>query len=185
MRFPSMLIAGSLIAFSTVLFWAGTAEVPLFAQAGPAGIDSSHNDCGGEPCDAVLRGFFSFFDRRLHGLDANGRSCADCHMATDHFQLSPASAEARFRFLQLQRRWNPKADDPLFRPIDADDFRTNGHDLKKLLRTIMTSAACTRSRTLRNTSKTASTRFTGRKLETWVTTASTRTCALSRARSAG
>jgi cytochrome c peroxidase len=83
-------------------------------------------DCGGEPCDAVIRGFRAFFDRRLHGLGANGRSCADCHMATDNFQLSPASAEARFRFLQLRRRWDPNADDPLFRPIDADDFRTNG-----------------------------------------------------------
>jgi cytochrome c peroxidase len=83
-------------------------------------------DCGGEPCDAVVRGALAFFDRRLHGLEANGRSCADCHMATDHFQLSPASVEARFRFLQLRRRWDPDADDPLFRPIDADDFRTNG-----------------------------------------------------------
>lgn len=83
-------------------------------------------DCGGEPCDAVLRGLRAFFDRRLHGLGANGRSCADCHMATDNFQLSPASVEARFRLLQLRRRWDPKADDPLFRPIDADDFRVNG-----------------------------------------------------------
>ena len=47
-------------------------------------------------------------------------------MPTDHFQLSPASVEARFRLLQLRRRWNPEADDPLFRPVDADDFRTNG-----------------------------------------------------------
>ena len=85
-------------------------------------------DCGGEPCDAVLRGLLAFFDRRPHGLDANGRSCADCHMATDSFQLSPASVEARFRFLQWRRRWDPNADDPLFRPIDADDFRTNGEN---------------------------------------------------------
>ena len=63
---------------------------------------------------------------RLRGLAANGRSCADCHMATDNFQLSPAGAEARFQFLQWRRQWNPHADDPLFRPIDADDFRTNG-----------------------------------------------------------
>ena len=47
-------------------------------------------------------------------------------MATDSFQLSPASVEARFQLLQWRRRWNPDADDPLFRPIDADDFRTNG-----------------------------------------------------------
>ena len=77
------------------------------------------------PSYAALR---AFFDRRLRGLGANGRSCADCHMATDHFQLSPASVEARFRFLQLRRRWDPDADDPLFRPIDADDFRTNGEN---------------------------------------------------------
>jgi cytochrome c peroxidase len=83
-------------------------------------------DCGRDPCDAVARGFRSFFDRRLHDLGANGRSCADCHMATDHFQLSPASVEARFRFLQFRRRWDPNADDPLFRPVDADDFRING-----------------------------------------------------------
>ena len=82
--------------------------------------------CGGEACDAVFRGFFAFFDRSLHGLDGNGRSCSDCHMPSDQFQLSPASAEARFRLLQARRRWNPRADDPLFRPIDADDFRLNG-----------------------------------------------------------
>jgi len=82
--------------------------------------------CGGEACDAVFRGFFAFFDRSLHGMDGNGRSCADCHMPTDQFQLSPASAEARFQQLQKRRRWNPKADDPLFRPVDADDFRLHG-----------------------------------------------------------
>jgi cytochrome c peroxidase len=82
--------------------------------------------CGDEPCDAVVRGLKAFFDRRLHRLGGNGRSCADCHMAADHFQLSPASVEARFQFLQWQRRWHRAADDPLFRPIDADDFRING-----------------------------------------------------------
>lgn len=85
-------------------------------------------DCGGEPCDAVTRGARAFFDRRLRGLGANGRACADCHMLTDHFQLSPASVEARFRILQFRRRWDPDADDPLFRPIDADDFHTNGEN---------------------------------------------------------
>jgi len=47
-------------------------------------------------------------------------------MATDHFQLSPASVEARFRFLQWRRQWDADADDPLFRSVDADDFRTHG-----------------------------------------------------------
>jgi cytochrome c peroxidase len=80
--------------------------------------------------DPVGRGLLAFFDRRLDGLGANGRACADCHMATDHFQLSPASAEARFRLLQWRLRFNSSADDPLFRPVDADDFRINGEDAR-------------------------------------------------------
>ena len=98
----------------------------VLATTAAAGSESHSNACGGEACDAVIRGFFAFFDRELRGLEANGRSCADCHMATDHFQLSPASAEARFQLLQKRRKWDRKADDPLFRPIDADDFRTQG-----------------------------------------------------------
>jgi hypothetical protein len=83
-------------------------------------------ECGGESCAAALRGLRAFLDRTPAGLTGNGRACADCHMPTDNFQLSPASAEARFRLLQWRRRWDPDADDPLFRPIDADDFRSNG-----------------------------------------------------------
>ena len=84
--------------------------------------------CGGEPCDAVIRGLLHFFDRSPEGLTSNGRSCGDCHMVTDRFQLSPADVERRFQLLQWRRQFNPDADDPLFRPIDADDFRTNGDD---------------------------------------------------------
>jgi cytochrome c peroxidase len=83
-------------------------------------------DCGGEPCSDVHRGFKAFMDRKLSGLVTNGRACADCHMPTDHFQMSPAGVEARFQALQQLRLEHPDADDPLFRPIDADDFRTNG-----------------------------------------------------------
>jgi cytochrome c peroxidase len=103
--------------------------------ASRAGSAAETLDCGGEPCAAVLRGGLAFLDRRLRGLDGNGRSCADCHMPTDHFQLSPGSVEKRFQLLRLLRRFNPNADDPLFRPVDADDFRTNGehaHDFSNL-----------------------------------------------------
>ncbi|MEA3160966.1 MAG: hypothetical protein QOD95_2514, partial [Gammaproteobacteria bacterium] len=82
--------------------------------------------CGAERCIAVARGLFDFFDRSLHGLQGNGRACADCHMAGDRFQLSPASAEARYQALQQRRLKNPRADDPLFRPVDANDYRVNG-----------------------------------------------------------
>ena len=110
--------------------------VASFAHAGNPPFDSQQvSQCAGESCGAVIRGLLSFFDRKLHGLEANGRACADCHMATDHFQLSPANVEARFRLLQKQRKWHRNADDPLFRPIDADDFRSQGsnaHDFSNL-----------------------------------------------------
>jgi cytochrome c peroxidase len=124
----SLLVACCLVFSSMVLFKASTVDVSAAVQ-NPHGGDAPQGeptDCGGEPCDAVARGFRAFFDRRLEGLDGNGRSCADCHMATNNFQLSPARVEARFRLLQLRRQFNPDADDPLFRPVDADDFRTNG-----------------------------------------------------------
>src|SRR6185436_12935490 len=130
MKKPSLLILSSLVLISTLLMSVRHSTVSA-SQLGPDLAATSDNppfDCGGEPCDGVARGFRAFFDRRLHGLDGNGRSCADCHMATDHFQLAPSSVEARFQFLQFLRRRNPNADDPLFRPIDADDFRTNGEN---------------------------------------------------------
>jgi cytochrome c peroxidase len=120
----------SLVLLSTLVIRAGS------PTPAPASAASPHaNLCGGEPCDAVVRGLVRFVDRRLAGLNGNGRSCADCHMPTDNFQLSPANAEARFRFLQLRRSFDRNADDPLFRSIDADDFRVNGesaHDFTNL-----------------------------------------------------
>ena len=93
------------------------------------------DDCGGESCLSVARGFVAFFDRTPAGLKGNGRSCADCHMASDNFQLSPANVERRYQTLQIFKRILRRADDPLFRPIDADDFRVNGaaaHDFSNL-----------------------------------------------------
>ena len=120
-------VACCLALVSAFVMRSGTNVAARGTQEPPSRAGSAERtaDCGGEPCAAVLRGGLAFLDRRLRGLDGNGRSCADCHMPTDHFQLSPASAEARFRLLRLLRRFNPDADDPLFRPIDADDFRTN------------------------------------------------------------
>jgi cytochrome c peroxidase len=97
---------------------------------GALGAHGSGHACAGEPCDAVLRGALRFFDRGLRGLDGNGRACADCHMPTNSFQLAPAAVNARFLILQWERRFNPRADDPLFRPIDADDFRVNGDNAR-------------------------------------------------------
>ncbi len=108
-------------------------DAPCDAALSPAhllgfteGPATGGTQCDGEPCDAALRGLRAFLDRDLRPLGGNGRSCADCHMPSDSFQLSPLDAEARFQRLQQQRGRNPGADDPLFRPIDADDFRANG-----------------------------------------------------------
>ena len=84
------------------------------------------DECGGENCAAVFRGLLAFVDGRPKGLGGNGRSCADCHLPEDSLQLSPDSAQARYKLLQLRRKWNPRAQDPLFLPIDADDFRIHG-----------------------------------------------------------
>ena len=83
-------------------------------------------NCGDRPCNVVAHGRQAFNDRKLKDLGGNGRSCADCHMPSAAFQLSPADARARFEALQAKRAINPDADDPLFRPIDADDFREHG-----------------------------------------------------------
>src|SRR5215207_6169393 len=83
-------------------------------------------DCDEQPCDQVARGRHAFGDRRLTRLGGNGRACSDCHTPSDGFQLSPAAARARFAALRAEREKNPNADDPLFRPVDADDFRLNG-----------------------------------------------------------
>ena len=83
-------------------------------------------DCDSQPCDAIARGRAAFNDRNLRELGGNGRACADCHMPSEAFQLSPAIARARFEALLSKLSHNRNADDPLFRPVDADDFRVNG-----------------------------------------------------------
>jgi cytochrome c peroxidase len=73
------------------------------------------------PTDPVTRGDNAFHARGFPGLGGNGRACSDCHMDSDSFQLSPADVEARF-----QKMSSGGVDDPLFRPIDADDFVAHG-----------------------------------------------------------
>jgi hypothetical protein len=126
---PSLMLAACcFVLCSTLLTKAQTASISSAASNPDATSGSAPTavDCGGEPCDAVARGLRAFLDRTPDSLGGNGRACADCHVPTDRFQLSPASVESRFQLLQLQRRFKPDADDPLFRPIDADDFRING-----------------------------------------------------------
>jgi cytochrome c peroxidase len=75
---------------------------------------------------AVARGRAAFNNPPHKKFGGNGRACADCHMPSESFQLSPAAAKARFEALQAKLANGKNADDPLFRPVDADDFRVNG-----------------------------------------------------------
>ena len=65
------------------------------------------------------------------GALGNGRACATCHVPADAFGLTPAHAEDRWQKLQQARATNPRADDPLFRSIDADDFDQDFTMLRK------------------------------------------------------
>ena len=87
-------------------------------------------DCDSTPCDEVARGRAAFNDGNFKQLGGNGRACADCHVPSDSFQLSPAVARARFEALLAKLAYNKNADDPLFRPVDADDFRVNGNNAR-------------------------------------------------------
>jgi len=98
----------------------------FLAGAAAIGNGQTKLNCSEPPCDAVARGRVAFNERNLREIGGNGRSCADCHMPSENFQLSPAAARARFDALQDALAHNKNADDPLFRPVDADDFRIHG-----------------------------------------------------------
>src|SRR4051812_24223977 len=58
----------------------------------PVAVDADGCPVNAAPDSAFCRGKAAFNDRALAGLAGNGRSCADCHVEADHFQLSPAAA---------------------------------------------------------------------------------------------
>jgi cytochrome c peroxidase len=115
--FSRYLIGGLVVATLSVSAW-----IAVSAQ----GRGEIKLNCQDTPCDSVARGRKAFTDRKLHDLGGNGRACADCHVPSESFQLSPAVARARFETLIARRARNKHADDPLFRPVDADDFREHG-----------------------------------------------------------
>jgi cytochrome c peroxidase len=97
---------------------AGSAGAGVAGSAGTGVAGSAGTGNGG---NSVSRGDVDFHARVLAGLGGNGRACSDCHMDSNSFQLSPANVEARFQQMSVSG-----VDDPLFRPIDADDFVAHG-----------------------------------------------------------
>ena len=107
-----------------------TVALALFVGIASCGGDSSSPVLDADGCTTVpdapvdtpvCRGKANFHDRALAGLGGNGRACSDCHMDSENSQLTPAAAQARFA-----KMTSTGVDDPLFRAIDADDFRVNG-----------------------------------------------------------
>jgi cytochrome c peroxidase len=102
-----------------------------------------HANADNSPGSPVVGGLlFGIGFPNVHG---NGRSCAACHVPEEAFQLSPQNVEERYRELQRRRLRNPRADDPLFRSIDADDgaedFTTlRNHALVRVFITLPTDA---------------------------------------------
>ena len=77
---------------------------------------------------AIGRLLFTLGFPNVHG---NGRTCATCHVPSQAFQLTPQNVEARYQALQRLRRILPRADDPLFRSIDANDGAEDFTNLRK------------------------------------------------------
>jgi cytochrome c peroxidase len=73
----------------------------------------------------------AFFNVDFPNVHGNGRSCATCHVPEESFQLTPENVETRFQALQQQRLANPLADDPLFRPIDANNGTNDFSNLRQ------------------------------------------------------
>ncbi|MEO8135754.1 MAG: hypothetical protein ABI831_17480, partial [Betaproteobacteria bacterium] len=114
-RLPVLLALFAAIALSACGGGSSESAAPIEAKTCVAGPTVTPVEA------AACRGKVNFHDRTLAGLGGNGRACSDCHMDSENFQLTPAAAQERFA--QMTRTG---LDDPLFRAIDADDFRVNG-----------------------------------------------------------
>src|SRR6478672_7051873 len=88
------LALATTVSLVVVTLW-NTNPGPALAQ----GNGATKINCDNQPCDGVARGRAAFNDRNLKQLGGNGRACADCHVPTERFQLSPAIARARFEAL--------------------------------------------------------------------------------------
>src|SRR5262245_32431601 len=98
MAWRNRLCVAVVVGLMAVVF-SGTSRGVGRAQ----GNGATKLNCDQGPCDAVARGRAAFNDGNLKALGGNGRACADCHMPSDNFQLSPATARARFEALVAKR----------------------------------------------------------------------------------
>ena len=84
---PAVATATALLAVTLL----GTAAGRMRAQE----VGVTKLNCDETPCDSVARGRAAFDNHNPGQLGGNRRACADCHVPSEHFQLSPAIARAR------------------------------------------------------------------------------------------
>jgi cytochrome c peroxidase len=83
-----------------------------------AAIEKGEFGASPQEKEKAIKGAVNFFTPYP---DGNGRACATCHNPDDGYSLSPKTVETRWQRLQRAKQIDAKADDPLFRSIDADD----------------------------------------------------------------
>src|SRR5215471_4989715 len=104
------------------------AAMVVAPAVGKAGGDDPREPASGTGNAKVGRILFNQSFPAGHG---NGRTCADCHVPEESFQLTPQHVEKRFQALQQRRLTDPHADDPLFRSIDANDGASDFTNLRQ------------------------------------------------------
>jgi cytochrome c peroxidase len=105
---------------------AAMVAVPAFSKAGDDGPNNKPpSETGNAKAGRTL------FNEGFPGVHGNGRTCADCHVPEESFQLTTQHVEQRFQALQQRRVTDPQADDPLFRPIDANDGASDFTNLRQ------------------------------------------------------
>ena len=130
MKTPSPLAACCFVLCSTLLTRASPVKVAP-ASFGPHAAKASTSpafECGGEPCDAVLRGLRAFLDRSRTAWTVTVARAPTAICRRIAFSSRPPASRHGSSSCNGGAAGIPDADDPLFRPIDADDFRTNGDD---------------------------------------------------------
>ena len=128
---PSLLVACGLVLFSTLLMRASTADVSPAAPSPHSGTESGLQALALRR--RALRRGRARLPRVLRpaGWMAWAETGAPAPTVTWRRTTSssrPPMPRRGSRLLQRRRQRHPDADDPLFRPIDADDFRTNGEN---------------------------------------------------------
>ena len=97
----------------------GTLEATSADPVQQAPTDDSEKSCdnGNSEQHQINLGRTLFNDETF---DGNGRTCATCHIPTEHFAITPGDVEHAYQRMQHHGHGHGTNDDPLFRALDDD-----------------------------------------------------------------